>query len=88
MSEQQKIDDGGNAFPCEQGHTPDGLWNQSFEPGMTLRDWFAGNAIGAIYSDRANLLGASAPPGGWNESIARDAYRVADAMIAARKGDA
>lgn len=37
-------DRGGWAFPGEQGHTPDGIWNQTWDPGMTLRDWFAGQA--------------------------------------------
>ena len=38
----EPINDGGPAFPGEQGHTPSGSWNQTWEPGMTLRDWFAG----------------------------------------------
>lgn len=37
--------DGGAAFPGEQGHIPDGTWNQTFDPGMSLRDWFAGQAL-------------------------------------------
>lgn len=35
-------DDGGPAFPTEQGFKPNGEWNQTYEPGMSLRDWFAG----------------------------------------------
>ena len=31
------LTDGGPAFPGEQGHIPDGTWNQSWEPGMSLR---------------------------------------------------
>jgi len=36
-----KKTDGGPAFPGEQGHTPSGTWNQTFEPGLTLRQWYA-----------------------------------------------
>jgi hypothetical protein len=35
------IDDGGCAFPAEQHETQDGRWNQTFDPGMTLRDYAA-----------------------------------------------
>lgn len=34
------IYDGGPAFPSEQGQTSQG-WNQTFTPGMCLRDYFA-----------------------------------------------
>ncbi len=43
--------DGGPAFPGEQGHTPDGKWNQTWEPGMSLRDWFAGQALKGLLSN-------------------------------------
>lgn len=33
-----------SAFPCEQHETSEGNWNQTFEPGMTLRDYFAAHA--------------------------------------------
>ena len=36
-------DTGGPAFPSEQGHT-NGTWNQTYDPGMTLEDWYAGQA--------------------------------------------
>lgn len=73
--------DGGPAFPASvaevQGqavHSCDyGL------PGMSLRDWFAGQALIAIgYNDHVD--GASDP-----ERHAATAYRIADAMIAARE---
>jgi len=38
-------EDGGSAFPSEQGHTNEGLWNQTYNSGMTLRDWFSGKAL-------------------------------------------
>jgi hypothetical protein len=39
-----KIDDGGPAFPGEQGYTPQG-WNQTFEQGMSLQDYYIGQAL-------------------------------------------
>jgi hypothetical protein len=73
--------DGGPAFPTEQGHNPDGTWNQTYESGMTLRDWFAGMALQHIPELlHANLVNKSA------ENIAEWSYQIADAMLAARKG--
>ncbi len=64
------------AFPSEQHETLDGSWNQTFDPGMSLRDWFAGHVAGgmAAYSGTA---GASFGPG----DIAKRAYEIADAML-------
>lgn len=36
------------AFPCEQGIDPNGNWNQSFEPGLTKREYFAGLAMQSL----------------------------------------
>lgn len=48
----------------------------SLNHGMDLRDWFAGQA----------LAGALRSAGG-SDVIARRAYRIADAMIAAKRED-
>ena len=74
-----KIEDGGPAFPSEQSETQDGTWNQTYDPGMSLRDWFAGQAL----ADLASLTESNS-----DIAIAKTAYRIADAMIAARKGGA
>jgi hypothetical protein len=71
------IKDGGPAFPCEQGHGPDGTWNQTFDSGMTLRDYFAGKAMQATINECSRRSDYAA--------FARQAYEVADAMIAARE---
>ena len=42
-----------------------------------LRDWFAGMAMPAVYREAVGELSES--------QIAFDAYRIADAMLAARK---
>jgi hypothetical protein len=36
-----EIKDGGPAFPCQQAMNPDGKWNDTFEPGMSLRQYAA-----------------------------------------------
>ena len=38
----------GPAFPNEQHECQDGTWNQTFDSGMSLRDWFAGQALHGI----------------------------------------
>jgi len=73
-----KINDGGPAFPFEgganNGYSPD--------PGMTLRDWFAGQAFPAIYADLCEISMAA------NDRMLRAAklsLAAADAMLAARE---
>ncbi len=63
-------DDGGPAFPGD---------NASSGPfyGMTLRDYFAAQAMVAV-CDRLTT------PGNVAEIVAQDAYRIADAMLAER----
>jgi hypothetical protein len=75
-------DDGGPAFPIQGSYDTDYEHN-----GMSLRDWFAGQAL-------AGILG-----GGFADTIPHDdinggrdaaafAYQYADAVIAERKGGA
>lgn len=70
MSEKnEKIDDGGPAFGS--GDATNGGY-----VGMSLRDWFAGQALVGLlanYAERTSEVDASA------------AYSVADAMIKRRK---
>lgn len=62
-----KIKDGGSAFP----RTFDGQGN-----GMSLRDWFAGQAmIGLIQAEHNNL----------REHVSRMSYVYADAMLTERE---
>ena len=71
------------AFP--QGQTPQGP-----SGGMSLRDWFAGQALAGLLSgaharrlntDMAKVMGQTTP-----NFVAGLSYEYADAMIAARKG--
>lgn len=62
--------DGGPAFPAEAV-----LHNK----GMTLRDWFAGQALISVTSNAYSRESAS---------YAKHAYELADAMLAARSKEA
>jgi len=60
---------GGHAFPCYTG-------NGTAELGMTLRDYFAGQALAGFsvcHADNACIV------------IAKQAYKLADAMLAERE---
>ena len=88
--------DGGLAFSCEQHETLNREWNQSFEPGMSLRDYFAAAALQGYmaipdertYSGRAKEL-KDLSVEEWQETLfSKDAelcYRYADAMLKARE---
>lgn len=75
----KRTNDGGPAFPI----TRTSSFSKNYE-GMTLRDWFAGQALlmswvgfdRGYYDDKAT-----------DEKIAANAYAIADAMIAARGGE-
>ena len=62
---------GGPAFPFE--FRDDGNPSVS-SPGMTLRDWFAGQAITNLSGDVNDT-----------EGLAREAYKIADALLKERE---
>jgi Na+/proline symporter len=64
--------DGGHAFPTENISGFD-------TPGMTLRDWFAGQALAGVL---AHVVGTTESDAIRFASLA--AYRIADAMLAKR----
>jgi hypothetical protein len=69
-----------SAFPTEQGTDPNGCWNQTWEPGMTMREYFASMALTAAEKRTRNLTFI-----GWDMEarlIAECALRIADALIA------
>jgi hypothetical protein len=72
------------AFP--HGDGPFGGWHA----GMTLRDWFAGQAVVAVMADNTKLmLDGPKPEPKSPENIAAACYVIADAMLAERaKGGA
>jgi len=79
------INDGGPAFPIPiAGCNDGGVYNVLEQSGgqyggMSLRDWFAGQALAGMSAHKDSAK--------WEmHEITADAYAYADAMIAARKG--
>jgi hypothetical protein len=81
--QQSSYSDGGPAFPRTGYECTNGDWVRP-QLGMTLRDWFAGQAIGdlAIYSMQDEWA-RSGPE--WRDAAAGEAYKFADAMLKARE---
>lgn len=88
--------DGGPAFPC---YALDAPLDGSGKPGMTLRDWFAGQALAgmlanaeiarAIQQGKIAALSSGMTLEQFTHDIERDAtaitaYALADAMLAER----
>ena len=69
------MSDGGPAFPVAVA-APDG--EKHLQEGMTLRDWFAGQALGKCLHEFWGEHDGT-------ESATIAAYQIADAMIKARK---
>lgn len=70
---------GGFAFPSEGLKLPEGGSYRT--AGMTLRDWFAGQALASIMQDKAIWDCTSDE----RLAVAKRMYRWADAMLEARK---
>jgi hypothetical protein len=96
MKMAEKIEDGGPAFPVLEAITASG--NARSTGGMSLRDYFAGQALAGFLSafstaSEQSILKIAKENGldGYvtNARVAASvAYGYADAMLAARKGDA
>ena len=71
-----KTNEGGPAFPhmMADGH-------KDYAPGMTLRDWFAGQALAGFLASKAHST--SFHPSEDAEYV----YAIADAMLKARGGE-
>lgn len=89
------IDDGGPAFSGGLFEPQHGGSNdrEPMNPGMSLRDWFAGQALAGLYACRDLQLAtlhdqAKTGSGDFDACMAKQAYSQADAMIAARKAGA
>lgn len=82
------IETGGPAFPTTpvmHGYA-EGTEGQGTGcgPGMDLRDWFAGQSIIAIHLQSMLAMHMGSPANPNRDDIAVEAYRQADAMLAAR----
>lgn len=88
------INDGGPAFPhsefaidvtMEDGRRAARVYSPS--AGMSLRDWFAGQALRQFLDERDYVnIWAHEKYESCRHEIAKAAYNIADAMIAARNG--
>lgn len=72
-AEAERKKSGGPAFPG-------GGFASQYNPGMSLRDWFAGQAA-AGYMAHTGPYGLSSGPDG----VAERSYQIADAMLAERE---
>ena len=80
------INNGGPAFPRSGMHDSGTGISECGFPGMTLRDWFAGQAlIGDLASQSVEVGIYGVNSYGWQKNAASNAYILADAMLAARK---
>ncbi len=55
------------------------------QSGMALRDYFAAKAMPAVYVDYVRHADDAGWAVDWRDGIARDAYKMADAMLKARQ---
>ena len=74
---------GGPAFPTGTGVTP-------YNPGMTLRDYFAAKALPCVLKQLMHDYTLDDPKWSWEDDIdnyllADSAYKIADAMLKARE---
>lgn len=79
-----KKEHGGPAFPTPKIHDFEGNIAVQATLGMTLRDWFAGQALVGVFLivDRSRL---SMPIDDLPRITAEEAYAVADAMLSERE---
>ena len=84
------INDGGQAFPRPGVHDQQFGSVEQGSYGMSLRDWFAGQALQAIVA-KHHFAVMKPPSGKYDRDIARasadGAYLYADAMLSARQKD-
>lgn len=76
MSDTKQIDDGGPAFPCDVQVEDNSGSHYEEHSGLSLRDWFAGQALAGLCSQK--------PLPETPRQAAKIAYEAADAMLAAR----
>ena len=70
-----KRNDGGPAFPCM---APENI-HPAATSGMSLRDWFAGQALAGLVANPTNHLRFN------SEDDAEYVYKIADALLAERE---
>lgn len=76
---------GGPAFPHIKKPAAPGIEEVVTDGGMTLRDYFATEALGLCFAQYLNHAEVEGFQDGWRDGVAIDAYLMADAMIRARE---
>ena len=75
--------DGGPAFPT---HKDAAIGYTDHSPGMSLRDWFAGQIFPAVLISTANAMNnGTLDKDVDQDAIARCSYKCADALLKARE---
>jgi len=75
------------AFPGQTTVMVDGQERVAHNQGMTLRQWYAGQALSGIMSNEAEVrdcceaVNSGDIDGMWWDAAARDAFKLADAML-------
>lgn len=82
------MSDGGPIYPNPLPTTPEFVPGEHWY-GISLRDWFAGQALAGICADTGSLERAAKEQYGKRtirpEMVAAAAYQIADAMLKARE---
>ena len=73
--------DGGPAFPSAVAIGPAGDVYEGVDGGMTLRDWFAGQALAGLLANPSREEAGTRPA---EAHYAAASYLIADAMLAER----
>ena len=79
--------DGGPAFPQNETRCGNTVQDEHGQGGMSLRDWFAGQALAGLCANSRIAEKWDNPkpvPGEFANATALAAYQLADAMLAAR----
>jgi hypothetical protein len=71
-------EDGGSAFPSENERDDNGQVVSRGSYGMSLRDWFAGQALHVVHAEGGRYGPAGA------KQVAEYSYSIADAVLAER----
>jgi hypothetical protein len=78
---------GGPAFPrpasTDEANTCCGVFYD--QEGMSLRDWFAGQALNGMLAHSTRYRPLPTASQNWHEAISEEAYQIADAMLAERE---
>lgn len=82
MTDQPK--DGGPAFPIPPLVIGEKLWTDREADGMSLRDWFAGQALAGLMPSHPFMHADNTFRAERCQTLVQHAFQLADAMLAER----